>query len=455
MATHDPRFPYKAELALPVIGLEAEFKVFVDEVETLPEELWRTPAAFMTQPLLKRANRALQLPTGGAVYFDGGVIEVVTPVIELAPQCTARAVRSLWEQLAFVREQLDGWEQREGRRVRLQAFSCHVNISFELTREERSRDRTIQKLALLLVHLLPIPVLIAGTNRRSTGMGVRPRRDRIEITLDFTPDPGLMAATTALIVGIVRDVISWPSYRLGELETRRIPRLAGLAPGRHVTRRGWLVRAQHFPRNPFEAEIDEPSWRTTDGRTRSLRDMARDIALHFRDSIRRFGDPFSYRLLFSMLRGDMPALLDLDDRPAAYDDVGRTIRWGSVLPELENYVALMSDGGSPPPGPRRRRADVERALAPPWSGESPDRRSRLRRNADRRTQRPAPSHRLTRSAYESVFLNLGHRRQLRIDGEVLTPVKVKGWYHSVFRAPNGEERMLSIDQLLQYGGAWL
>jgi len=37
---------------------------------------------------------------------------------------------------------------------------------------------------------------------------------------------------------------------------------------------------------------------------------------------------------------------------------------------------------------------------------------------------------------------------------MLTPVAVKGWYHSIFRAPNGEERMLSIDQLLAYMGAW-
>jgi hypothetical protein len=37
---------------------------------------------------------------------------------------------------------------------------------------------------------------------------------------------------------------------------------------------------------------------------------------------------------------------------------------------------------------------------------------------------------------------------------VLTPVMVKGWYHSIFRAPNGEERMLSIDQLLRYAGSW-
>src|SRR5206468_9625291 len=103
----------------------------------------------------------------------------------------------------------------------------------------------------------------------------------------------------------------------------------------------------HFPRNPFEADIDEASWRMTDGRTRSLRGMALDVALHFRDSIRRFGDPFSYRLLFSLLRGETPALLDLDERPAAYDDAGRATRWGSVLPELENFATLMNDADTP------------------------------------------------------------------------------------------------------------
>ena len=197
-------FPYKSQLELPVIGLEAEFKVFVDGEETTPEAVWRTPAAFVDRPLLQRTSKSLQLPTGGALYFDGGVIEVVTPVIEIAPQCTARAVRSLWEQIGFVRGQLDWWEAHTGRDVRLQAFSCHVNISFELPREERGSNRTVQKLALLLAHLLPVPAIVTGANRRSTGIGVRPRRERIEITADFTPDPGLMAATVALIVGITR-----------------------------------------------------------------------------------------------------------------------------------------------------------------------------------------------------------------------------------------------------------
>src|SRR5690348_3854804 len=136
MPTYDPRFPYTAELEMPVIGLEAEFKVFVDDKETAPERMWRTPAGFIDRPLVKRTTKSMQLPTGGALYFDGGVLEVVTPVIELAPQCTARAVRSLWEQIEFVRGHLDAWERRSGHRVRLQAFSCHMNISFELTREE-------------------------------------------------------------------------------------------------------------------------------------------------------------------------------------------------------------------------------------------------------------------------------------------------------------------------------
>src|SRR5437773_552494 len=247
MSIPDERFPYTSQLEMPVIGLEAEFRVFVDGQEAMPESVWRMPAGLVDRPLLKRTSKSLQLPSGGALYFDGGVIEVVTPVIEIAPQCTARAVRSLWEQIAFVREQLDRWEGRSGRAARLQAFSCHVNVSFELPRQERGRNRTIQKLALLLAHLLPAPAIVAGANRRSTAVGVRPRRDRIEITCDFTPDPGLMAATVALLVGIAREVISWPSYRLEELDARCVPRIVGVTPGRHPSRKGWVTRDFHFP----------------------------------------------------------------------------------------------------------------------------------------------------------------------------------------------------------------
>jgi len=446
---HDPRFPYTTDLEMPVIGIESEFRVFVDEREVAPETVWRTPAGFIERPLLKRSMKSSQLPTGGAVYFDGGVLEVVTPVIEIAPKCTSRAVRSLWEQIGFVRDELDRWEARSGRRVRLQAFSCHVNISFELAREQRGSDRTIQKLALLLALALPAPIIVTGANRRSTAIGVRPRRDRIEITLDFTPDPGLMAATVAMIVGIVREIITWPSYRIGVLEEHGVPILAGVTPAPHASRKGWAVRAQNFPRNPFVSDIDAAQWRTTTGRATSLRRIALATASVFRDSIRTLSDPFSYRLLFSVLRGETPSLLDLDDRPAAYDDVGRETRWGSALPELRNFAALMRDEDADEL-PRRRRADVEEKLAPPWSGETAERRDADRRRAPP----PSPSPRLTRSVYEKVFLDLTSGRRLRIADEVLTPVKVKGWYHAIFRAPDGRERMLSIDQLLRYAGAW-
>ena len=415
------------QLDLPVIGLEAEFKVFVDDVETVPEELWRTPAGFIEQPLLKRTSKSLQLPTGGAVYFDGGVLEVATPVIEIAPHCTARVVRSLWEQIAFVRDELDAWERRSGRRVRLQAFSCHFNISFELERAKRHRHRTIQKLAVLLAQLLPVPVIVVAANRRSTGMGVRPRRDRVEITLDFTPDPGLMAAATALIVGVIRDVIEWDSYLLSDLEASGVPLVEALKPGRHETRNGWVAKASHFPRDPFAGDIDAHDWKTRDGRMMSLREIALGVATHFRASIRQWADPFSVRLLFSVLRGEAPSLLDLDDRPLEYDDVGRATRWGSVLPELETSVR----------------------------GEASDRRQHPRRYPERRT--PAltvPSSRLTRSAYERVFLKLGRRKAIRLAGEELRPVSVRGWYQSLFRGANGEERLFSIDQLLRHLGSF-
>ena len=78
--------------------------------------------------------------------------------------------------------------------------------------------------------------------------------------------------------------------------------------------------------------------------------------------------------VMSVMRGETPSLLDLADRPAAYDDVGRLVRWGTVIPEIENYASLMHDESSVDEEARRRRADVEEKLAPPWSGEPADRR---------------------------------------------------------------------------------
>jgi hypothetical protein len=291
-------------------------------------------------------------------------------------------------------------------------------------------------------------------------MGVRPRRDRIEITLDFTPDPGLMAATTALIVGVVREVISWPSYRVEELESRSLTIATGITPGKHATRNGWIARASHFPRNPFTTPVDAEVWTATGNRTLSMRQIALGIATCFRDSIRRWSDPFSYRILFSILTGETPSLLDLPDRPPAYDDVGREICWGSTIPELTNFAAAMQDEAQDIP--RRRRTDLEEKLAPPWRGESVDRRDRVtlpsrleRRDVpERRRESPSASPRLGRSAYERVFRQLGSGKRLQIGRELLTPVGVRGWYHAVFRNARGEERLLSIDQVLENMERW-
>ena len=87
-----------------------------------------------------RTGRSYHLPTGGAVYFDTGVIEIATPMIEIERGCGARGTRALWESLGFLREELDAWEQRHERDVRLVGFSTHYNVSFELP--PRARGRT-------------------------------------------------------------------------------------------------------------------------------------------------------------------------------------------------------------------------------------------------------------------------------------------------------------------------
>ncbi|MEO8217492.1 MAG: hypothetical protein ABI718_10470 [Acidobacteriota bacterium] len=329
--------PPRIKLTMPAIGMEAEFNVFLDEEEINPEKYWKHPTAFIEDPLLEREKTSRQLPTGGAVYFDRGVIEVVTPLIEIAPGCTARVVRSLWEQIEYVRAQLTLWEGRNRHHVRLKAYSTHYNVSFELPRREQNATRNIKSLALLLAYILPVPVAVAGCNRRSTGVGVRPRGDRVEITVDFTPDPGLMIATATLIVGIVREVMSWPSYSLSVLSDDALPTVRGVVPGKHTTRKGWLTRDFHYSRSPYTCNLDERIWVSRGGEEMSLRQMARQIARTFRRSIRRHSDPFSFRLLFAILEGRAPSLLELRDRPLAYEDVGRLCRWGQVIQEIRDF----------------------------------------------------------------------------------------------------------------------
>jgi hypothetical protein len=259
-------------------------------------------------------------------------------MIELAPAGAARAVRNLWEGIGVVRDRLSAWSAARFRPVRLQGFSTHYNVTFDRPHPPDS-ERTVEKLALLLAHVLPIPVALLGSNRRSTGVGVRPRGNRIEVTADFTPDPALMVATATLVAGVTRGAMALPSYSLDVLREMRLPSVEGVVPGPHSSRRGWLVRDYHFPRSPFTTNIDARVWPTRDGRLLSLRAIARETAWRFRRSLRQHADPFTFRLLFAVLEGRSPSLLELPDRPGAYDDIGQAIRWGEVLPSLQAHAS--------------------------------------------------------------------------------------------------------------------
>ena len=382
---------------LPAIGMEAEFTTVVDGLAQKPEDVFGSPRHVVRGPLVHRTGRSYHLPTGGALYFDTGVMEIATPMIEIARGCGARGTRSLWESLAFLRTELDAWEIANDRTVRLVGFSAHYNVSFDVPPSERSNGRSVEQLALLLTYVLASPVMLLAANRRSTGVGVRPRGNRIEITADFTPDAALMAATATLIVGIVRDVMTWPDYSLEQLAAHDIPVIRGFVPIPHSSRKGWVAKHSCFPANPFTANVDGDRWTLRSGEHVSLREMAGRTTRHFWTAIRALGDPLSLQLIAAVMRGRAPSLLELDDRPDAYDDVGRLCTWNDLFP-----ITLLS-----------------------------------------------------RSRYERV---LGHAiagRRVRIAGTWHKPVGVRGWTHVVFRRErDGARRVQSLDDMLVHLDAW-
>src|SRR5215831_14098378 len=188
-----------------VIGLEAEFNLLINERRQRPEKVFGDPSRLVRHRMIPRTGKSFQLPAGGAIYFDTGVIEVATPIVEFEPGCCYRATRLLWEQIRFLRVELEYWGERHKRHCRLQGFSTHYNLSFPNRRRSKLRDAT--KLAYLLAHILPVPVILLATNRQSSAVGVRPRGNRIEVTVDFTPDPALMLATCAFIAGAIETVL--------------------------------------------------------------------------------------------------------------------------------------------------------------------------------------------------------------------------------------------------------
>jgi hypothetical protein len=385
--------PIADRIMRPVGGLEAEFALLVDGVPAKPEVLFGDPRGFITEPLMHRTGRSFQLPNGGAVYFDTGVIEVATPVMELEQGCFGRLARSLHDAVLFVRHHLDGWEHRTGRRIQLQGFSTHYNVSVGGP-GTIAPSRRVQDLAWLLIHILPAPVMLLATNRRSTGVGVRPRPRRIEITADYPPDPTRLAATGALIAGVVQATNRWRDLRVASLRRRGIPVLDGFSPVKHTSRKGWLARIECYPANPFECDVNQDMWSTDQGPL-TLRGLAQKVLGVFDQPVRRIADPFSYECAKRILSGKSRSWLDDAERPASYDDVGRASR------------------------------------------------------------SPAPLKRLGLSRYEEVVLKTMRRKPLTLGRERFTPVGMRGWSRVVFtRDRDGARTVLPLDTLVHHLDDW-
>jgi hypothetical protein len=347
------------------------------------------PSRLVRRRMIPRTGKSFQSPAGGAIYFDTGVIEVATPIVELEPGCCYRATRLLWEQIRYLRVELDHWAKRNRCECRLQGFSTHYNFSFPHARKSKSRNAT--KLAYLLAHILPVPILLLTSNRQSSAVGVRPRKNRLEVTADFTPDPALMLAACAFIAGVIETVHRWQNFSLRQLNRHGIPRITPLRLRKHSSRRGWRVTADSFACNPFTADFNAPVWKLRDGRKLSLRAIAAEILNPFLSPIRRFNDDDTLKHISAVFAGDARSLLDFEKRPETYDDVGRAIDWGR----------------------RQKRR---------WS----------------------------RSKYEKIIRRVIAREPMRIGQKRYRVARMNGWYHVDFQeVGKNRRRTFDLDELVQ------
>jgi hypothetical protein len=96
-------------------------------------------------------------------------------------------------------------------------------------------------------------------------------------------------------------------------------------------------------------------------------------------------------MIGSVIRGRAPSLLELEDRPPEYEDVGRLCTWDNLFPERK----------------------------------------------------------LSRSLYERVLIRAISGQQLHMHGRVYTPVRMDGWSQVVFRrADTGTLHTFPIDYLI-------
>lgn len=376
----------------PVIGLEAEFSLLVNDQRRKPEKVFGTPAGLLhAQRTIPRSGRSVHMASGGALYFDTGVIEVATPVIELEHGCGERATRCLWEQIAFVRGELDKWEIARHEAMRLEGFSAHYNVA--IPQDRQLGPAGMHQLALLLTYLLPVPIMLLAANRLSTGVGVRPREERMEVTVDFTPDEELMSATAAFIAAAVSAVAMWPERGLGELARRRFPQIAGFQPRKHTSRKGFLARFDCYPENPFVSDPNLRSWRLESGKMASLRQIAWSVARRFRGPLREIAAPETEHQVRAVFAGRARSLLDFPERPPEYRNV--------------------------------RRRELPRGAARKWD----------------------------RSRYERVIHRLLTHQPIRVGSFAYRPERMLGWFEVTMRnLSTGRRRNFSLEELARHAG---
>jgi hypothetical protein len=213
------------------------------------------------------------------------------------------------------------------------------------------------------------------------------------VTADFPPDAARLAATGAVIAGIVQAARRWRHPTVAALRRRGIPVVDGFAPVRHTSRHGWLARFDCYPLNPFACDTDAAIWMTPGGPI-SLRTLAQHVMRVFDTSIRQIADPFSYQIARRIIGGHARSWLEQDERPPSYDDVGR--------------------------------------IAPPIALK-----------------------RLGLSRYERVVLNTIGHKPLTLGSERFTPMQMRGWSRVVFRRDrDGARTVLPIDTLVKHLDDW-
>jgi hypothetical protein len=210
-----------------------------------------------------------------------------------------------------------------------------------------------------------------------------------------------MIAAATVIVGIVREVMTWASFDLSVLNRdrqRELPLFRDFSPVPHSSRKGWVARYSCFPHNPFACHVNDDRWAVRRGEALTLREIAGRITQRFWPSIARYADPFSLRLIGAVMAGRTPSLLELADRPPSYESVGRLCEWEDLFPE----------------------------------------------------------HDLPRSRYERVIIRAIHGDRLHLgDGDWYTPTGMRGWSHVIFRRERDRSKhVFSLDYLLRHLDDW-